>query len=179
MAIVYYVASTLDGFIADENDGVDWLECLDAPDPAGYEAFDASVGALVMGAETYRFVLRHIEAGGDWPYQKPTFVLSHSELPGVAGGDVRFQSGEVKALVSAWRTAANGKDVWIVGGGALAAQVVQAGLLDSLIVNIASRTLGRGKPILPIDFDGLQLQEAKVWNRHFVELHYAVKYNKS
>ena len=76
MATQYYTASSLDGFIATEDDSLDWLFQLDDVDDTSYPAFIAQVGALAMGASTYRWMLRHVikagsDAPGDWPYAQP------------------------------------------------------------------------------------------------------------
>ena len=73
MKTQYYVASSLDGFIADDDQGVGWLDASGEPDADGYAAFIGAVGALTMGSTTYRWVAAHIEreraAGNDaaWP----------------------------------------------------------------------------------------------------------------
>ena len=75
--IQYYVASTLDGFIADEHDDLSWLLQFGMADfSEHYERFFAEVGALVLGATTYEWVLRE---GGGWPYgSMPTWVLTQA-----------------------------------------------------------------------------------------------------
>lgn len=153
---VYYAASTLDGFLADEHDCLDWLlhQDIDAEGPGGNDAFMRSVGSIVMGRATYMWLREHLEADGDgWPYTVPAWVLSHAELPGIEGADLRFASGPVVPLHAELVAAAGAKDVWVVGGGDLAGQFVDAGLLDQLIIAITPVTLGAGKPLLPRRLD--------------------------
>ena len=117
---VYYAASTLDGFLADEHDSLDWLlhQDIDPEGPGGNDAFMRSVGAIVMGRATYMWLRDHLEADGDgWPYTVPAWVLSHAELPGIEGADLRFASGPVVPLHAELVAAAGAKDVWVVGGG--------------------------------------------------------------
>lgn len=78
---IYYAATTLDGFIADPDDSLEWLfrQEQDAGGPLNYEAFYDTVGALVMGATTYEWILEH--EGGGWPYTTPAWVMTHRELP--------------------------------------------------------------------------------------------------
>jgi dihydrofolate reductase len=146
---VYYTATTLDGFLATEDDSLDWLfACAQDEDGAlGYDAFFSQVGAMVMGSTTYEWVLGH-EAGNPWPYSVPCWVLTHRTLPAVAES-VRFARGDLATLHAEMVAAAAGKDVWVVGGGDVAGQLADHGLLDEVLVSIAPVTLGAGKPLLP------------------------------
>lgn len=149
---VFYTATTLDGFLADSDDSLAWLfvQDVDAAGPLGYEAFIADVGALVMGATTYQWLLDHLsESGEGWPYQQPTWVMTHRDLPVLDGADVRFASGDVRPIHAALVEAAGDAVVWVVGGGDLAGQLADAGLLDEVIVTVAPVTLGAGRPLLP------------------------------
>ncbi|HEX5970250.1 MAG TPA: dihydrofolate reductase family protein [Intrasporangium sp.] len=154
---VYYTATTLDGFLADENDSLDWLlkQELDKDGPFNYDEFIAGIGAITMGRTTYDWVLDH--EGGKWPYQLPCRVFSHHELRAV-DGDVRFVQGDVTDVHEELVKAADGKDVWVVGGGDLAGQFAEAGLLDEIVVSIAPVVLGAGRPLLPRRWD-LRLTE--------------------
>ncbi|MGR0219303.1 dihydrofolate reductase family protein [Agromyces sp. ZXT2-6] len=148
--IQYYVASTLDGFIADEHDDLAWLLQFGMADfSEHYERFFAGVGALVLGATTYEWVLRE---GGGWPYGSlPTWVLTHRDLPVPDGADIRFVSGDAGAVADAAVVAAAGRNVWVVGGGPVAAQFLEAGRLDEVLVTYMPVALGRGRPLLPVD----------------------------
>lgn len=172
---VYYTATSLDGFIADPQDSLDWLVVQDI-DPQGamnYAEFIGAVGAVVMGRTTYDWVRNHLATSGEtWPYQMPTWVVTHADLPAVAGADVRFAQGEVRPIHAALADAAGGKAVWVVGGGDLAAQFAEAGLLDEVIVSIAPVTLGAGRPLFPRRFD-LRLVEV-AQNRAFACARYTV-----
>jgi dihydrofolate reductase len=97
-------------------------------------------------------------------------------LPKVAGADIQFVRGDVRPIHAAMRTAAGGKNIWIVGGGDLAGQFWEQGLLDELIVTIASVTLGSGLPLLPraITKPPLRLLSATVYGEAMVELRYAI-----
>lgn len=154
MKTQYYTATSLDGFIATEDDSLDWLFPLGDINDTGYPAFIAEIGALAMGSTTYEWMLRHSdkvvqETGSAWPYTQPSWVFTHRELPKVEGADIRFVRGSVQPVHAEMTAAANGKNIWIVGGGDLAGQFHDAGLLDEAIVQLASVTLGRGKPLFP------------------------------
>jgi dihydrofolate reductase len=154
MKTQYYTATSLDGFIATEDDSLDWLFPLGDPNETSYPAFIAEVGALAMGSATYEWMLRNAEAvaaetGSAWPYSQPTWVFSTRDLPAVPGANLRFVRGDVRPVHSAMRAAAGDKNLWIVGGGDLAGQFWDAGLLDEIIVQVGSVTLGKGKPLFP------------------------------
>jgi dihydrofolate reductase len=171
----YYTATSLDGFIATEDDSLDWLFPLGDVNETGYPEFIQDVGALAMGSVTYEWMLRHVPP--PWPYAQPTWVFTSRVLQPVPGGDVRFARGDVRPVHDAMRRAAQGKNVWLVGGGDLVGQFHDAGLLDEIIVQIGSVTLGRGKPLLPrriVGGDALRLGEARRIGPGFAELRYEV-----
>lgn len=151
----YFTASTLDGYLADENDSLEWLfrQDIDEHGPMNYGDFIADIGAIVMGATTYAWVLDHNASTGEaWSYDMPAWVVTHRDFAD-SEHDVRFAAGDVADLWPAIEESAGGKDVWIVGGGDLAAQFAAAGHLDRIVVSIAPVTLGAGRPLFPRQFD--------------------------
>lgn len=173
MATVYYTASSVDGFLADQDGSLSWLlsRDVDVEGPMGYEAFLGTVGALVMGSTTYEWLLAHEIADGRWPYALPSWVFSSRTLP-VVEGDVRFVSGAVAPVHAEMVRAAGDRGVWVVGGGELAGQFADAGLLDELWVQYAPVSLGAGAPLLPRRLE-LELLDV-VRNRDFACARYAV-----
>lgn len=153
----YYTATSLDGFIADERHSLDWLlrQSHDESGPLNYNDFISRIGAIVMGSTTYEWILQHEK--GAWPHQLPAWVMTSRNLPKVEG-DMTFARGDVRAVHEAMKAAAAGKDLWVVGGGDLAGQFADAGLLDEIIVYVAPVTLGSGAPLLPRKLD-LRLEE--------------------
>jgi dihydrofolate reductase len=175
----YYTATTLDGFIADPNDSLEWLFSReqDRDGPLNYAAFIAEVGALAMGSTTYEWVIDHEFSGKPteerkWPYDLPCWVFTHRQLTVVPGADVRFTSDEVASVHEQMLAAAGGKNVWIVGGGDLVGQFADVGLLDEVIVYVAPVMLGAGKPLLPRRLE-LRLEE-NARNGDFACARYAV-----
>ncbi len=147
-AIVYYVAQSLDGYIADRNDELDWLLAFGMSDfDEQYASFMRTVGAIVMGAGTYRW----LQASGEpWPYAGlTTWVLTHGTLPPYPSSDDVRTANDVRAVAAAAREAAGSRSVWLVGGGATAAQFADAGLLDELRITVMPVTLGAGAALLP------------------------------
>ena len=154
MKTQYYTSSSLDGFLATEDDSLDWLFPLGDINQTSYPAFFANVGAIAMGSATYEWILRNAQAvsdqtGSPWPYLQPTWVFTRRKLPTLPGANVSFASDDVTAVHRAMQAAAEGKNIWIMGGGDLAGQFHDAGLLDEIIVQIGSVTLGKGKPLFP------------------------------
>ena len=181
MKTQYYTATSLDGFIATEDDSVDWLFPLGDVNDTSYPSFIAEVGALAMGSVTYEWVLGHANevaesTGSPWPYTQPAWVFSSRSLPVVEGADIRFVRGDVRPVHAEMRRAAGEKNVWIVGGGDLAGQFYDAGLLDEIIVQVGSVTLGRGKQLFPrrVTSQPFRLLSTRQVSAGFAELRYAI-----
>ncbi|HET9983808.1 MAG TPA: dihydrofolate reductase family protein [Longimicrobiales bacterium] len=152
MKTQYYTAVSLDGYIADADHSLDWLHQFGGDDESSYPAFIRGVGAIAMGSTTYEWVLKHhvyLDPAHPkpWPYDQPTWVFSSRSLPAVPGADIRFASGDVAPVHAEMREVAAGKNIWIVGGGELAARFHDRGLLDEIIVTIAPVILGGGAPL--------------------------------
>lgn len=168
---VYCTASTLDGFLADDADSLDWLLNVPGAEGAGaFARFLDGVGALVMGSTTFEWVYRHEnlhEHPERWHAayaERPAFVFSSREVAPVAGADIRHLHGPVSSHVADFEAAAAGRDVWIVGGGDLAGQFADVGRLDRIIVTYAPALLGAGRPLLPrrLDFTRLRIEETSM-----------------
>ena len=181
MKTQYYTAASLDGFIATEDDSLEWLFPLGDINETSYPGFIKEVGALAMGSVTYQWMLRNVvkpgsDAGAPWPYSQPTWVFSTRPRELVAGADIRLAKGDVRPVHAAMKAAAGDRNLWLVGGGGLVGQFYDAGLLDEIIVQVGSVTLGRGKPILPrrITNPALRLISAQRIGPGFAELRYEV-----
>ena len=144
-----HAVASLDGFIADEDDNLDWLLSMpggnDEANP--YAAFIRDVGAVAMGAATYEWVLAHDD--GPWPYEQPTWVFTHRDLPVRDGADIRLTSSPVPQVHAEMVAAAGSRNVWLVGGGELVGQFLDHDLLDELWLGLTPVVLGGGKPLLP------------------------------
>jgi dihydrofolate reductase len=186
MALIrYYAAQTLDGYIAESDDTLDWLlsyeghfEGADSDaEMGGYDSFYEGIGALVSGSVTYEWVLRHVD---DWPYAgKPCWVMSSRDLPKPEGegADVRIVSGEIPELIDAMLDSAGDRDLWILGGGNIASQFADHGLLDRVEVTVVPVVLGKGKPLFDRRLPGapMQLLGARTQSSGMVSLSYEVK----
>ena len=181
----YYAATTLDGFIAESDDTLDWLlkyegsyEGADSDEgKAGYEQFYEGIGALVSGSTTYEWVLEH---GSAWPYAgKPCWILSSRELPKPEGEDVdvRIVSGEIPDLIDEMLASAGERDLWIVGGGNVASQFADHGLLDRVEMTVVPVVLGEGKPLFERRLPGgpMQLLGTQAHSSGMVSLDYEIR----
>jgi dihydrofolate reductase len=181
MKCQYYTAATLDGFLATPDHSLDWLFQFGEGPMVDYPAFINAVGAIAMGSHTYEWLLRHEIAppdkpGKPWFYAQPSWVFTTRDLPRVPNADVRFCKGDVRRVHAEMAGAASGKNLWIVGGGDLVGQFHDHGLIDELIVSIASVTIGAGAPLLPrmISMPPLALRHVKQYGTDFVTLTYDV-----
>ena len=160
----YYTATSIDGYIADEHNSLGWLlevGAADESDPAApshedeFAEFFADVGAMAMGATTYEWILDHEKLlenpsrWREWYGRTPAWVFTHRDLPAIPDVDLRLVSGDVGPVHEQMTKAADGKNVWLVGGGELVGAFADHGLLDEILLGIAPVTLGAGAPLLP------------------------------
>lgn len=188
----YYCASTLDGYIAEADDSLDWLLGYEGsyegegaePGPmnggGSYEQFYEGVGALVSGSATYEFILDHMGEDGKWPYPgKPYWVLSSRDLPTPKdeSADVRIVNAKVADLHDEMLAAAGKKNLWVVGGGNVASQFADEGLLDEVLVTVVPVVLGEGKPLFDRRLSGepMKLLGSSIFETGMVELRYGIQ----
>ncbi|MGL5722352.1 MAG: dihydrofolate reductase family protein [Brevinema sp.] len=157
--LVYYVACSLDGFIADKNGSVDWLEQIQIPstNDNSFEEFFSQVGIILMGGTTYRQVLSF---GIDWPYQGvPCYVFTHHPSPNHE--NIFFVNGNIEEIVSSLPSLPKDKIIWLVGGYNLASQCWGNNLINELHLAQAPIVLGEGTPLFPKKVPSMKLIEAK------------------
>jgi dihydrofolate reductase len=145
MKTVYFAAASLDGFIADKNDSLDWLFKNGPTDISFIDEFLETVGVIVMGSSTYQWLLDHTK--GPWPYKVPCFVFTHRKLKTADGADVRFLQGEVSTHHEEFKDLASGKNIWLMGGGELAGQFYDKNLVDEMNIQTVSVFLNEGKKL--------------------------------
>ncbi len=179
--ILFDTAATLNGWIADEHNSLAWLFTVPGgttPDPG---LLPTDVGVFVEGSTTYEWmlaesdILTHPEKWREFHGDRPTFVFTTRRLPVPAGADVRFLSGSVADALPTLRAAAGPSDIWVVGGGDLAGQFLDADALDEIAVSIAPVLLTGGAPLLPrrVESDRLRLVSARAAGQ-FARLVYEV-----
>ena len=163
--IALYIATSLDGYVAGPDDDLDWL-FTDAD--YGYEAFYAGVDRVVMGRRTYEVV----RSFGGWPYVgKRGFVFTNR--PAELEPGVEAVSGDPAEIAPRLAEGAQG-DIWLVGGGELASQFRQAGLVDRYVLSVHPVMLGSGSPLFPRELppEQLELTAHHVWPNGLVQLTY-------
>jgi dihydrofolate reductase len=168
----YYTATSIDGFIADQDNSLDWLfEIGGGAADNPFAEFFADVGAFAMGATTYEWVLEHDQLldqplkWADYYGETPAWVFTHRQLTPIPGATLNFVQGDVRPVHDAMMRAAAGKNVWLVGGGELAGAFADAGLLDEIILGIAPVALGAGAPLLPRRIGSSRLSLEKLEKR--------------
>lgn len=177
-SIQYFVGASLDGFIATQDDGLEWLLQFDGFDGGqeSYDSFMAGVGCLAMGRTTYDWLRKHGPAA--WPYPgMPAYVFTRHEHAAPPDSDITFVRGDVREFVDDLKRDARGRNVWVMGGGNLAAQFADAGLIDELIVSLVPVVLGEGKHLLPMagPTPPLELVASRTMGRGVVELRYRMR----
>lgn len=179
--IVFDTATTINGWIADEDNSLAWLFAVGNGENPDEGLFPSNAAVLVEGSTTYEWVLAesdllaHPERWQDFHGHRPTFVFTTRRLPVPEGADVRFVSGPVADVLPAIRDAAGDGDIWVVGGGDLAGQFLDAGALDEIALSVAPVALTGGAPLLPrrVESDRLRLESVSAVGQ-FARLVYRV-----
>jgi dihydrofolate reductase len=147
--LILYIATSLDGFIARSDGRVDWLDTIPNPNQLdyGYADFLASVDTTLMGHSTYQTIL---EFGGEFPYPDTTNYVFSRRTDHTRTDYVQFVHQDPTAFVTSLKKSA-GNDIWLVGGSQLNTILLNAGLIDRLILTLAPVSLGTGIPLFGPD----------------------------
>jgi dihydrofolate reductase len=175
MKVIYYVASSLDGYIATPEGGVEWLEPFQGRgEDYGFGEFFSSIDALLMGSRTYEFALAHP------PWMAPgkqSWVFTSRDLPR-AHPSVTLTTMSPPRVVE--ELAAQGlQNAWLMGGGELAASLRASGLIDRYIIAFIPVLLGSGIPLFAAggDLEPLELVSTKRFGGGVVQLTYGSQGN--
>lgn len=140
MSVFFYGCVTLDGYLANKNHGLDWLHQTGNAGDTGYDAFYQKMDVTIMGKRTYDEIAKLEDAANVYPTTE-NYVFTHSAslsqrgfVP-VSGDVVEFVKGPGE------------KRIWIVGGNTVLAPLLDADLVDCLIVQVAPVLLGEGVPL--------------------------------
>ena len=168
---VYYAAASLDGFIADVNESVAWLDKLAInQQETGADSFFETVDGILMGRKTYDFVYHY----GQWPYEnKPTWVCSSREIPLIKGCNLQREREPQAAIQQAQRLGV--ANLWVVGGGRLVSSLIQSQLLTHISVSVMPVLLGEGIHLVHTLPSHLYLhQEAATSMSGFTQIEYRI-----
>ena len=172
--IKLYIASSVDGFIAEKDGHVDWLNNFHSPDEDyGYNKFYSEIDALIMGRKTYDFC----SSLNSWPYAgKQTFVFTSKKIQSERE-EIEFINMNPSAEIYRIKTAGY-KNIWLVGGGNLNAQFLNSNLIDEIILFVMPIVLGEGIPLFPESTQHLlDLQESETYPSGVIKLVYKPRRN--
>ena len=176
MGNTVFIGTSLDGYIADKNGGLEFLQSVPNPehDQLGFPEFMDSIDALLMGRNTYETVLGF---GGDWAYSKPVFVLSStlSSLPEHLQGKVEIVNGPIEKVVQQLNQ--KGLENLYIDGGKTIQNFLKEDLIDEMIITVIPILLGGGVPLFgelpkPMEFEHLKTE---VFLNAIVQNHYLRK----
>lgn len=170
---VCYIAESLDGYIATEDDSLEWLFKVEGEGDAGYSEFMETIDTVVMGRRTYDWVMEMEK--GEYPYKNiKTYVFSRT-IPASAAGEVEFTDMAIPAFAEQLK-GEPGKNIWVVGGSTLLAGFLEAGLIDEFIISVAPVTIGSGIPLFQktVLATEYKLRDVKRYGE-FAQLHYELK----
>lgn len=167
--ILFDTATSINGWIADEQNSLAWLFAVEGGEHPDDGLFPTTATVMVEGSTTYEWVLAesdilaHPEKWTEFHGDRPTFVFTTRDLPVPDGADIRFVRGPVADALPAIREAAGDGDIWVVGGGDLAGQFLDAGALDEIAISVAPVALMGGAPLFPrrVESDRLRLETAE------------------
>ena len=170
--VYFYGAMSLDGYLANDHDGLQWLFDTDLAGQSTYPDFEKRIDTLVMGRATYDTTLSML---GDEPFYPGMRKVVFTHADWTSSADTEFVSGDVVSVIQKLQQQ-SGSGIWIVGGGQLVADLLEAGVIAELWVQIAPVLLGQGKRLFP---EGDYLQRLEFINQtqmgELSELHYRVK----
>ena len=173
--VVLYIAASLDGFIADDDGGVDWLaedrfkDGVAPDEDYGYAKFYDGVELVIMGRKTYDQILGF----GKWPYSGKHNAVFTQHPPQENPHGVEFVSGNVRTHVERWKRDHSGK-LWLMGGGELNSAFRREQLVDRTILTWIPVYLGSGRRLFsePLSVEPQTLIRQQTWPNGFVQVEY-------
>lgn len=163
--VVLWIAMSLDGYIADQRGGVDWLNGQDGAgeDMDAYSAFIREVDTVIMGWNTYHQIVTELSPE-EWAYAGQTsYVVTHRAPP--AADKIIFTGEGPCGLVSRLKRE-QGKKIWVCGGASIAQQLMEADLIDEYTISVIPTILGAGIRLfgtIPGEID-LQLIQTRTYH---------------
>ena len=149
--VILYVATSLDGYIARPDGGIDWLDEIpeqgeEPVEDYGYSEFFASVGVVLMGRVTYEQLLTF---DVDYPYPGTDGYVFSRTRAGEQDENVRYVDGsDIPGMIGQMKAAGH-KNIWLIGGGQLVQEFLKLDLIDRMEIFILPLILGEGIPLFP------------------------------
>lgn len=167
--LILYIAMSLDGYIATEDDSLEWLFKVEGEGDNGYNEFYKTIDTILIGRRTYDWIMD--KEKGDFPYKNKNCYVFSKSISG-KNENVEFINDEIVEFTNKIKESKGG-NIWIVGGGNLLYSFIKEKLVDEFIINIAPTLIGSGIPLFKqINFEfELKLKGIRRFNQ-FAELHY-------
>jgi dihydrofolate reductase len=162
LKVILYLAISADGFIADKEGGVAWLdEYASTGEEYGYQEFYDSIDAIVFGKTTYQQVLTF----GPWPYPgKKSYIFGDQNMQPTENKDVEFVAVDISEFMEKLADK-DVKRLWLMGGAKLAESFYNHGLIDEYDFAVMPKKLGEGIPLAKpiVQADGMKLTNEVRW----------------
>lgn len=171
--ITLYIAASLDGYVAEKDGSIAWLENIPNPDKNdyGYNAFINSIDTVVMGRHTYEIVTGF---DMDWPYgQQHTVVVSSDREFPIKTPNTTILSTLNRSAIEKLR-AQSQSGIWLVGGGQLLTSFLKLDAVDRIILFIMPVILGTGIRLFPrkVPFRSFHLESSEPYTSGVVRMTY-------
>ncbi len=168
--VILYIAQSLDGFIAAENDNLDFLNIVEKEgEDYGYGAFTQTIDVAILGRKTYDKVLTMVS---EYPSEgKTVYIITRQVKPSI--GNVHFYNGDIRELIQTLKSQP-GKNIHCDGGAEVVKLLLQNQLIDEIIVSIIPIIIGKGTRLFLGDYpeQKFQLTDCKSFEKGLVQLHY-------
>lgn len=141
--VVLFIAMSLDGYIADANGRVDWLEGQNKDEETidTYSIFIKDVDTVIMGWNTYHQIVTELSPA-EWVYDDLiSYVITHREMPST--DKITFTEKNPCDVVNELKLE-QGRDIWICGGADIIQQLIKADLIDKYYISVIPTILGSG-----------------------------------
>jgi len=172
MSHIIYIATSLDGFIATSDGGIDWLNEIPNPEQSdyGWAEFMSGIDAILMGRNTFEKILTF----GFWPYEKPVFVMTNSltKLPEDIVGKAEIVKGNINEIIDQLNQ--RGYINIYVDGGKVIQSFLAEDMIDEMIITKVPILLGKGIPLFGEQEQSRMFRHTKTetYNNSLVKSHY-------
>ncbi|MEY8749730.1 dihydrofolate reductase family protein [Alkalicoccobacillus gibsonii] len=171
--VVLFIATSLDGYIATEEERLEWLFEVEGEGDNGFSDFYSTIDTVIMGRKTYDWIA-NVDNMEEYSYKdKKGFVITRSSME--KDQYTTFGNPDLEPFINQLKQQ-DGKKIWLVGGGQLVTTFLEKELIDEVFITVAPTIIGKGIPLFNQgEYQSkLQLEGVKTFNQ-FVELHYTVK----